>query len=166
MLTRVGPGSNGYNFQTEFIFWDCVVLLAPGATLATGQVVMRDVTAFPNMTGADHCVLPTSANAGPVYGVYQGPPITNGGTVATEYAVIVMREGYGQVLANGATAVTVGGFVLIGVALQATGGAAEGNANTQIGIALATGIVTAKGATILAAAGNIGLVNCAIAVLG
>jgi hypothetical protein len=145
MLTRIGPGSGGYNFQPEFIMWDCVVLLNSGATLATGQVVSRNCAVFPSTIGADRCVLPNHPNSSPIYGVYQGPPITNTGPAAYEFPVVVMVRGLGVVLCNAPTNAVVA---------QVQG--------TYIGQAQATGGVTAQGATIIPVAGPQQTVRCAI----
>lgn len=163
MLTRPGPGSYGYNALPEYIVLDCVVTVAAGATLATGQVLSRNVTALPSSAGADMVVFAGNASAGPVYGAYQGPPITNGSTTAQTYPIVVTAFGQGKVLASGTTAAVLVGSVL---------GTIAGNANAQteadpvpgtyVGYALATGAITAVGATLIASAGAASVINCAI----
>lgn len=158
MLTRVGPGNAGYNFQPEFMDWDCVVTLAASGTLNTGQSVCRDVTAFPSSTGADAVVLPTNANAGTVYGVYQGPPITNPSSTATLSVPITVRQrGYGVVYAaavTAGTAVTVGGLLQMVNTNNSTLQATTPTAGNYVGTALATGAVTTKGASIITVPGS------------
>jgi hypothetical protein len=159
MLTRVGPGSSGYNFSPEFMDWDCVVKIPPSTTFATGQAVARDVTQFPGTVGADRVVLPNDANAGAVYGVYQGPNIVNASATATMNVPILARQrGYGVVLAASVAAgvaVTVGANLITAAtnaSVLATA-AAPGN-TTYVGTVMATGANTAKGATIIAVPGS------------
>lgn len=167
-LSRVGPGSNGYNFQPEFLMWDCVVLLAPGQTLVTGQIVSRNCAVFPSSVGADRCVLPNHANSSPIYGVYQGPPITNNGTVGVEYPVVVQVRGLGVVSANAPTnAVTISGTLVMVQALpaQQTAAVTGGVQGTYVGAAQATGGITAQGATLIPVGGPTQLVRVALNVL-
>lgn len=159
MFFRIGPGSSGYNFQPEFIDWDAHFAIPASGTLATGQGFARDVTQFPSATGADTVVLPTNANAGPVQGVYQGPPIVNPSSTATLPVDIVMRvRGYGQALAAAVTAgvaVTVGGFLgMVATNASILQSAAAPANGAWVGTALATGGVTAKGGTIITVPGS------------
>ena len=139
--------------------WDCVVRIPVSTTLNTGQALSRDVTVFPGTTGADRVCLPNDANAGGVYGVYQGPPIVNpSGTVVMNVPITVRQRGYGQVYAAAVTAgvaVTVGGSLGVAAtnasALQTAAANAPGG---YVGTALATGAVTAKGATIITVPGS------------
>jgi len=62
-------------------------------------------TQVTNLDLIETVVLPTSANAGPLVGVYQGPTITNPATAATAFFPIDLRVmGYGLVLAGALTA--------------------------------------------------------------
>lgn len=158
MLTRVGPGNSGYNYSPEFMDWECVVTLPASGVLQQGGAVCRDVTVFPSSTGADKVVLPSNANAGTVYGIYQGPTITNpSSTAAASYPITVRQRGYGQVYAAAVaagTAVTVGGLLQMvntnNSVLQAT----TPTAGNYVGTALATGAVTTKGASIITVPGS------------
>src|SRR5215469_11472757 len=145
MLTRVGPGNAGYSFQPEFIDIDCVVEPAPGATCNQGQVLCRDVTAFPSAKGADMVVLSTDPLAQPsVYGVYQGPTFVNTGAARANFPILVRKFGMGVVSAAGVgAAVNVGSNLIIAAAqVSAIPGVAALNVN--VGFAVATGGVTAK----------------------
>ena len=160
MLFRVGPGSSGYNWFPEYIDWDCVLTLAGGAGCPQGQVLCRDVTQVPSNAGADMVVLPTSPNAGPVYGVYQGPAITNpAGQPTQTYQIIVRIKGQGVLSASastvGAQMINTAGTLPAGVAPTPE----EIVPGTFVGTALATGTATAPGAAIPA-----GLQACAISV--
>lgn len=164
MRFRVGPGNSGYNFQPEFMDFDCTITLANGATCAKGQVVCRDLTQIAGTAGADMVVLPTSANAGKPYGVHQGPSFTNNtGATATYVLNTVRRKGYGLVLGSGA-----GGAVLVGSALIENSsqlGAILGTAaiNANVGQALATGSNTTVGASLIAnGGGNTAVINADI----
>lgn len=165
-VTAVGP---------EFIDRTCVTVIATSTTLATGQVLCYDATNLPSSAGADKVVLPTSANAGRVYGVYQGPPIVNGSSTATLTVTVMARtSGYGGVLAQvtssstGSTAITVGAYLIIGANGTTLPDAYAGSAaaGVTVGMALATGTHTSYGATILAASTAATLVvNCLITCL-
>jgi hypothetical protein len=171
MFFRLGPGSSGYNFQPEFLDWDAHMTIPASGTLATGQCLARDCTLFPSTAGADGCVLPTNASAGPIMGVYQGPAIVNPSSTATLGVDVVLRQhGYGVALAaavTAGTAVTVGGLLNMQAANNSAIQAATllGVLSTYVGIALATGSVTAKGSTLITVPGsgqtNL-LVNCYI----
>ena len=163
MLFRVGPGNAGYNFQPEFIDLDCVLELAAGAVCAQGQPVARDVTAFPSVKGADMVVLPTDPLAVPtIYGVYQGPAFTNSSGARANYPIQVRSVGQGVVSASGATAaVNVGSNLIINAANLAAQAAAAAM-GVNVGLALASGSVTAKGAQLIASAGAATLINAAI----
>lgn len=164
MLTRPGPGSYGYNALPEYMDVDCVVTIAAGATMPKGQVLCRNVTLLPSSAGADPVVFAGNASAGPVYAVYQGNPITNGGTTAQTYPIIARAWGQGVVQASGTTAAVVVGGVLEVIAgnQYAQTAAAAPEAGTYVGYALATGTVTAVGGTLIASAGAAAPVNCAI----
>lgn len=164
MLTRPGPGSYGYNALPEYMDVDCVVTVAAGATLATGQVLMRDVTQLPSSAGADMVVFGTSANAGPVYAVYQGPPITNNSTTAQTYPIIARAWGQGVVQASGVTAAVVVGGVLEMIAGNANAqtAAESPELGTYVGYALATGAVTTVGGTLIPSGSTVAAINCAI----
>lgn len=164
MLSRPGPGSHGYNFQTEFIDFDCMLQVNAGVTVPRGATVCRDVTAISDSSGADHCLLPNHAAAGPPYGVYQGAPFTNHSTVVVNYPIVVRAIGYGVVLAAAPTiAVIVGG----NLGISGNGEFPEQEATVPsngnyIGVPLATGIVTTKNGILIPIAGPNALVNCDI----
>lgn len=159
MFFRLGPGSSGYNFQPEFLDWDGHFNIPTSASLTTGQAFARDVTQFPSAAGADVLCLPNNANAGPIMGVYQGPPIANPSSTNTLGVDVVYRSrGYGVANAAAVTAgvaVTVGGFLSMATnnasILQV--GAAPAN-GVSVGVAMATGGVTAKGATLITVPGS------------
>ena len=164
MLTRPGPGSYGYNALPEYMDVDCVVTIAAGATMPQGQVLCRNVTALPSSAGADMVVFAGNASAGPVYAVYQGPAITNASTAPETYPIIARAWGQGKVLASGtAAAVVVGGVleVIAGNQYAQTASTAP-EAGLYVGYALATGAITAVGATLIASAGAASAINCAI----
>lgn len=164
MLFRVGPGSYGYNFKTEYMDVDCVLTLANGATCAQGQVLLKDCTQIPSSAGADMVVLPTNANGTTPYGVYvQAAAITNNTGASATYPIVVRKWGWGVVFCSGAGgAVNVDSPLIVNNSqLGAIAGTAAINAN--VGMALATGAVTTKGSQIIATGGgNTQLVNCQI----
>jgi hypothetical protein len=162
------PSSSGFSVQgtgatvvgTEFLDKTGVIILAASATLAQGQPLCYDATNVPNSAGADKLVLPTSANAARLFGIYQGPAIVNPSSTATLTVTVLARvQGYGVVLSQvtssstGSTAITVGAYLIIGAngttLNDAYAGAAA--AGVTVGMALATGTHTSYGATILPA---------------
>jgi len=162
MLTRVGPGSSGYNYQPEFADIDCVLTLANNATCAQGQVLLRDCTKIPGSAGADMVVLPTNTNGVTPYGVYQGAAFTNTSGASATYQITVRKWGQGVVLAQGAGgAVNVDSPLIVNNSqLGAIAGSAALNAN--VGMALATGATTTKGSQLIANLGAAALVNAHI----
>ena len=150
MQSRPGPGSNGYNYQPEFIDWDCVVHISAGHVVATGQVLCRDIAAIPSVQGADRVVLPNHANAGPVYGVYQGAQFTNNTAVEQYYPITVRVWGYGVVSKVNA-GISVGTTLIKTNALQAqpapawAADVAPPPPGSYIGTAVATGAATTPG---------------------
>jgi hypothetical protein len=93
---------------------------------------------------------------GDVYGVYQGPPITNNTGATQVYAIEALQFGYGQVLAGAVTAgtaVTVDGALIIS---SSNAFATQGSAaiNVYVGKAAPTGAVVAHGATIISVPGS------------
>jgi hypothetical protein len=163
--SRAVNSPSGFNYQADAAYVDVVVQLASGAVCTTGQVLCRDVTNIPSATAADQCVLPTSANAGPVMGAYQGPAITNSTGATATYTIQLQVGGWGSVFAGTnatPTRVTVGSnLVVTSSNLYATVGAYA--VNTEIGVALATGTNTAVGANLTgASSGNTAVVNCYI----
>ena len=154
-----GPNASGEYFDVG-----CVLSLANGATCAQGQVLCVDVTKkvgqspveTANSGFADQVVLPSSGNAGPVYGVYQGAAFTNNTGSTQNYIIDVRQEGAGVVSAEAktaGTAVTVGGALILNGtdAFPIQGSAALG---VRVGYATATGAVSTKGATIIAVPGS------------
>jgi len=162
LFSAIGT-TQGYNFQPEFIDMYCVLTLANSATCAQGQVLVRDVTKIAGTAGADMVVLPTSANGGPVYGVYQGPSFTNSSGASATYPITVRVFGIGVVSASGQApaAVNVGDNLIVNSSQLAS---IKGTAaiSSQVGVALATGAVTSKGAQLIASGANFLLVNAAI----
>jgi len=159
----------GFNYDPDVMDTEVVYTLAASETLVQGQVLCRDMTAIPSATvGADPCVLPTSANAGAVMGVYQGAAITNPSSTATLQVVLKLRTwGYGVVFAGTnatPTRVTVGG----NLGFTGPSGLKYATATTftigyQVGMALATGANTAAGANLTGASStNTALVNAFI----
>lgn len=166
MLFQPGAASaQGFSVQTagnnvigtEFIDFVGCISLANNGTLKQGQVVCYDATNVPNSSGADKVVLPSSANAGVVYGVYQGLLFTNTTGATAYFPFQFRRAGYGCVLAQvtasstGSTAITVGSYLIIGANGTSLPDAYEGSATAgvTVGMAVATGTNTSYGATIL-----------------
>lgn len=130
-----GTISDGPNASVETGDFEAVFQIPSLGTLLVGQPVMRDVTQFVGQyailnnppsalfqASADQVVLPTSANAGDVYGVFQGPGYNNvtftnvtGANLA--YGSSCYRKvGPGRVLAGAilaGTAVTVGSTLVV-----------------------------------------------------
>ena len=168
-----GTISDGPNASAETGDFEAVFSLAAGGVLAVGQPVCRDVTQFvgqysivPNppstlfAASADKVVLPTSANAGDVFGVFQGPgynavPYTNLSGATQAYGSGTYRKvGPGRVLAGSltaGTAVTVGSTLVISNAnaFATVGARAIG---TSLGRVLAYPINTSVAAAIAAGA--------------
>lgn len=161
MATTQGPGAftDGLYARTELFDFNCVITLANGTTLTKGGVVCLDVTQlagnWQTTPLADYVVLPSNANAGIPFGVYQGAPITNSTGASATYKLAVVREGTCQVNAQSkvaGVAVTVGAsLILDGTTDFPIAGAAA--LNLTIGQALATGAATAKAASIIAIPG-------------
>ncbi len=169
-LLGTGNAAVGAPFaETEFIDWVASITLANGASLLTGQTVIRDVTQISGAPGevgtsaqasnSDIVVVPvagTGANA-PAFGVYQGPAITNNTGAAQTYTLLFRRQGYGVVLASAklaGVAVKVGDSLITesGTDSLVISGAAV--LNKTVGTAMATGAVTAYGASIIAVPGS------------
>jgi hypothetical protein len=175
MSTTVGePGQAGpFAGTTSFRRTGTYSIPASG-TLKRGQPLCRDITQLsgffstrgggapaanvPTSGGqSDILVLPTSANAGACFGVYQGPDIVNpSSTTALVVPVQCMKMGYGVVLAGAlaaGTAITVG-LIIAEVPTQTFAVADPGTGTrTQLGIVLAT--VLANGTLVSAPAGSI-----------
>jgi hypothetical protein len=122
MLFQTGQTGAGPPFaETEYIDFAAQITLAAAATLALGATVCRDITQLVGIAGQsgasntqnlpDVVVVPSSANAGRTYGVYQGPSITNLTGQSVAYFLAFRRKGVGLVLA---TAVTAGTAVTVG----------------------------------------------------
>ncbi len=170
-----GTISDGPNASAETGDFEAVFQLAAGGVLAVGQPVMRDITQFvgqysitPNppstlfAASADQVVLPTSANAGDVFGVWQGPgynpvPYTNLSGATMAYGTSSFRKyGPGRVLAGaifGGAAVTIGSTLVTTAAnnFATVGTRAIGTAlgrviaypiNTSVAAAIAAGAQT------------------------
>lgn len=158
-VSRSGVTSpRGFNYAPDIITSVVTYTIPASGTLLTGQPLCRDVTQIPSSAGADICVLPNNANAGTCIGVYQGPNITNPSSTATLVVDIeVITDGWGVVLAGAATAgvaVTVGGALVVASSQSVALQSASPTFQTYIGQAVATGAVTAKGATIIAVPGS------------
>lgn len=144
--------------------WDtsdtfCQITIAAAGTLQQGMPVLLLVSSLgPNATTpvCEQVVKANGTGAGPVFGVYQGPNITNGSSAAVTYTIQVRTSGYGVVYAGAVaagTAVTVGGSLVV---TSANPFATEGSATifATVGVALATGAVTAPGASLIAVPGS------------
>lgn len=175
MEFKVGPGTSGYNQQSEFVDFACSVVLGSGVTLQQGQAVWTDPTYVPgtvlastaSTTGnstavADKVLVAPSAVASGswIYGIYQGASITAGTAVANYvYDIMVRRSGYGVVYAQVITAATGSAVIAVGSVLIAAAntagltGAYAGSAaiGTTVGIAMSTGSASALTNTILTA---------------
>lgn len=171
-LLGTGNPSVGAPFaMCEYEDWGCTVVIPASGSIPQGSVLYRDSTALVGESGqmgtsapatlSDICVLGNSANAAagsPAYGVYQGPTITNPSSTATlTVTILVRRRGQGVVLATAktaGTAVTVNGSLIgePGTDQFTLQGAAA--LNKTIGVAAATGAVTALGASLIAVPGS------------
>jgi hypothetical protein len=141
MATLKNPGlvNDGPNASGEIFDFGAIIQLASTATFSPGQVVVRDLTQLvsqysqiPNnapatvfVPQADQVVLPTSANGGDVFGVWQGvgygSAIYTNSTGATQAysSGTFRRNGVGKVLAGaltGGTAVTIGSTLIVSAA--------------------------------------------------
>lgn len=156
--TMDGPYAS-WATEDDFVWFT----IPTGGTLNQGQPVALDVTQLgPNANPAqsEYTVPNSNANSSQdCLGCYQGANIVNpSGTVTLRVLIQVRQSGYGVVYAGAVTAgvaVTVGGQLV----LDATHDYAVQSAAAQItgpvvGIALATGAVVAKGATIIAVPGS------------
>lgn len=146
----------GFNATPDIETTVVTLTVANGTTIAAGQVLCRDVTQIPGSAGADIVVLPSSGNAGIPIAVYQGPAFTNNTGAAATYDVEAQTWGWGIVSAEaktGGTAVKVGDTLILNGTDNApiSGSAAL---NVTIGQVLATGGVTAKGATVITVPGS------------
>jgi hypothetical protein len=160
------PGAivDGPSADTDLaIFAAGQVTLANAATLLQGQVLCKDVTkvqganfSTPANSLCDQLVKPSSANAGLIFGVYQGPTITNSTGSTQTYTIDCLQHGYGLVSAQakfGGVAVKVGdSLILNGTDDAPISGTAA--LNLTVGMAVATAAVTAKAATIIATPGS------------
>lgn len=174
MLFKVGPGTSGYNQQSEFVDFACSVVLGSGVTLQQGQAVWYDPTYVPGSTitaasttgnstqvSDKTLVAPSAVVSGSwIYGIYQGASITAGTASANYvYDITVRRSGYGVVYAQVITASTGSAVIAVGTALIAAPntagltGAYAGTAaiGTTVGIAMSTGSASALTNTILTA---------------
>lgn len=107
------------------------ISLANNAVLAQGTPLCRDLTQLPggyapqdvnpsrlfqNARVSDRGVLATSANAGDLLGLYQGPSYTNTTGAAQIYVATCKFQGLGRVLAGAiaaGTAITIGAKLVI-----------------------------------------------------
>jgi hypothetical protein len=166
MLFKVGPGSSGYNYQTEYLDLSCSVLLGSAGTLYQGQAVWVDQTQVPGTKGADQVLPAPNANGCRIYGIYQGATLQGTALIAsngpnTYFDIMVRQKGYGLVLAQTTTSGTSAGSAAVNVGSQLIGvvntaglyGAVTGTAaatGVNIGFALATGSASAAGSAIMA----------------
>lgn len=180
MITKIGNANlTGPNASGEYIYKSAVLSLANAAVCAQGQVLCIDTTKKVGQSPAetansgfgDQVVLPTATGAGKVFGVYQGPTITNSTGATQNYEVSLLVKGAGVVLAQAktaGTAVTVGGIL----ALDSTPTLypiqnATFDYQRTVGMATATGAVVTSGATIIAVPGSgqtITLINAYLAI--
>jgi hypothetical protein len=169
VIAQTGSAATGAPFAgTEYIDFAAFVTLANGTTLNPGQVVHRDVTQVVNTqsgTGStssvsDMTVLASSANAGSIYGVYQGPAVANASGGSLVYGPFLFRRiGAGLVRVgvptSTGTAVKVGDYLVMA---QPSGAeyavSAAATITHTVGQAIATGAVTAIGSTIVAVPGS------------
>lgn len=141
----------------------CWYTIPISGTLNQGQPVVIDITQLgpnANPAQAEFCLPNSNANSSQLcFGCYQGASIVNpSGAVVKKVLIQVRQSGYGIVYAGAVTAgvaVTVGGQLVLDAthdyAVQATAAQALG---PVVGIALATGGVTAKGGTIISVPGS------------
>ena len=125
--------NDGPNAGAETADFSGIVQVAAAGVVSVGQVYMRDLTQLVGQYGivnnppsalfvssGDQLVLPTSANAGDVYGVYQGAgynnaPFTNVTGANAAYSAGDFRKiGPGRVLVG---AIAAGTAVTVGAAL-------------------------------------------------
>lgn len=158
MRFRVGPGSSGYNYTSEFIDEDCVCQIASATTLSAGQPVWYNSTCVPGTPGADLVVPGPSGSASRLYGIYLGPDLASAAT-ATSPTIQVRLRGYGTVLgqvtastSSGSSAVNVGSTLIAAPNTAGLTGAYTGTAviGQTVGIALSTGSASAVGSAIMA----------------
>lgn len=167
-------GIGGLNAATEQFDRAGIFSIAAGAKLLKGQPLCRDISQLQGFASTsaggspaanvpasggqgDMLVLPTSANAGACFGVYQGETIDN--TAGTAALVVVARcrhTGYGYVLAGAlaaGTAINVG-TIIAEVPTQTFAVADPGSGTrTQLGVVLAT--VLANGTLVNTPAGAV-----------
>ena len=169
MIIQTGSAATGAPFaQTEYADVSAFVTLAAGATLHQGQVCCRDLTALatPDVgtsntsSVSDYVVAGSSANAGELYGAYQGEAVTNpdSDNAAVFGPFLFRRFGIGYVYAgvgSSGTAIKVGN-PLIMAQPSGTDYAVEGTAalNKTVGMAIAQGSATAVGDTVIAVPGS------------
>jgi hypothetical protein len=165
-LFSIGPGSSGYNFQTEFFDLSCSVLLGSAGTLYQGQAVWYDQTCVPGTKGADQVLPAPNANSCRIFGIYQGATLQGTALIASNgasqyFPIYARQKGYGLVLGQTTTSGTSAGSAAINVGSQLIGvvntaglyGAVSGTAaatGVNIGFALATGSASAAGSAIMA----------------
>lgn len=173
MLFQSGSGYLGAPFaECEYLYRAGFITLSHTAgvnSIQTGSPVCRDVTQIsggPNSVGtgatatqSDMMVVPRNANAGAVYGTYDGQQgtITNpttGPATAVFGPFNYQKWGYGPVLVQCAAAgvtVQVGGALIVTAGASGTTAAIQGTAAhfVNVGMALATGATTAINATLL-----------------
>ncbi len=174
MINKTGSAAlTGPNSSGEYEYGACILTLANGTSCVQGQVVCIDVTAKVGRSPAetansgfgDQVVLPSSANAGIAFGVYQGQTISNTSGATQTYEIMALQAGAGVVSAQAKTAGTT---VKVGDTLILNGtdnAPISGTAalNVKIGMVTATGAVTAKAGVIIAVPGSgatVQLVNC------
>ena len=183
MPTMSGPGNAaiGAPFALcEFVDFVAQISLANGASLPQGSIAYRDVTQLVGIAGqvgtsatsteSDQVVLGSSANAGRLYGVYQGPTITNNSGATQVYTLLWRKTGAGVLYAtakNGGTAVTVGANMIGEPTTDQYAVVGAFATGKEIGMAIATGAVVAPGGSIIVVPGSgqtNALINCDIAV--
>ena len=142
----------------------CFYTIPISGTLNQGQPVVIDPTSLgPNTaTGAvaEQCLPNSNANSSQLcFGCYQGANIVNpSGTVVKKVLINIRQLGYGVIYAGSVaagTAVTVGGYLALDTTHDfAVQSGSRGVLGTEVGIALATGAVVTKGATLIAVPGS------------
>jgi hypothetical protein len=175
MLFQTGSAATGAPFAcTEFMDATAQIQLANAAVLQQGAVVCRDITqivGLPGLVGTsatasqtDQVLLPASANAGRIFGVYQGPTITNATGSPVTYTLDFRKIGPGLVYAaavSAGTAITIGANLIAQPTTSSNvivGAFATGKEvgmviatpiNTTVALAIATGSQTVTPASMV-----------------
>ena len=95
---------NGPSVTPDFFDVGCVVVVFPGEIIEAGSPLCRNVAREPldiapdSLDNLDLVGTPNDPRSGGVFGVYQGPPLTNPppATTARFIETIVRRYGYGK----------------------------------------------------------------------